>query len=131
LFRKRADADEPNIYQGALQQYEKLMARVLTEIVNSYVKQGTTIAFGSESLELTKDLSWTDYVKVSSDLQLSELKTSPLDPTNTKAISALGEILSKSFVTLNTFYANELRAGAGEAVSYMMKDLMVNINKVG
>ena len=130
IVPETADADEPNIYQGALQQYEKLMARVLTEIVNSYVKQGTTIAFGSESLELTKDLSWTDYVKVSSDLQLSELKTSPLDPTNTKAISALGEILSKTFVTLNTFYDNELRAGAGEAVSYMMKDLMVNINKV-
>lgn len=120
----------PNIYWAALLQYENLIANVLTEIVSSGIKAGTVCEFGTQSMTLASDLEWGDYANVSSDLQLSERNTSPLDPSGNTPTCALGEILSKAFVTLNTIYPNELRAGAGEAVHYMMKDLVVVINSV-
>lgn len=128
IVPEEADVDAPLIYQAALLQYEVLMARVLTEIVNSGIKKGATITLGSESYVMPRDLAWTDYVNVSSDKQLSIRTISPLDATH--SLSALGEILARNFVTLNTIYSSELRAGAGDAVAYMMKDLMVAVNSV-
>ena len=62
--------------------------------------------------------------------QMSAKDICPSDPTGKEPMCALGEMLAKAFVTLNTIYSSELRAGAGEAISYMMKDLMAVINQV-
>ena len=124
------DISNPQIYQAALLQYENLIAHVLTEIVNSSVPNGTELSYETSSITLTSDLKWSDFVTVSADKKLSVKMTSPIDPTGKTPICALGEILSKSFVTLNTIYADELRAGSGEAVSVMMRDLMAVINTV-
>ena len=124
------DPSTPNVYKASFLQYENLIAKVLTEIVRSSVPAGTEIVFGAQSMTLTSALSWSDFVNVSSDLMLSEKTTYPLDPSGNTPICALGVILSKSFVTLNTIYANELRAGSGSAISFMMKDLMAVVNSV-
>ena len=124
------DISNPQIYQAALLQYENLIAHVLTEIVNSSVPNGTELSYETSSITLTSDLKWSDFVTVSADKKLSVKMTSPIDPTGKTQMCALGEILSKSFVTLNTIYADELRAGSGEAVSVMMRDLMAVINTV-
>lgn len=120
-------------HKAALLQYENLIAHVLTEIVRSNIP-AQTITFGTgsnaQSVTLSKPLSWGDFVEVSgTDTKTLAIKTSsPIDPNGT--MCALGEILSKEFVTLNTIYSGELRAGCGEAIAYMMKDLMVPINSV-
>ncbi|MBR1415386.1 MAG: hypothetical protein IJ570_05935 [Prevotella sp.] len=121
------DASAPLIYQEAFQQYQNLMAKVLTEIVNSKVPASTVVTFGTESITLTNGMSWGDYVNISSDKVLSVKDTDPIGGTS---MSALGDILSKSFVTLNTIYPNELRAGSGSSISFMMKEIMVVINSV-
>lgn len=125
-----AEASNPLIYEDAFMQYENLMANVLTQIVNSGVKAGTTFNFGSESMTLASDLNWGDYVNVSSDLQLSRKTKSPIDPAGNTAMCALGEILARTFVTFNSIYPNELRAGYGAAIAYMIKDLMAVVNNV-
>lgn len=122
------DIDEPTIYEASLKQYQNLIASVMTEIINSKLPANTEITFGTQTQTLAKDLSWTDYVTVSSDLQMKSKTTCPFDDGS--AICALGEMLAKAFVTLNTIYSSELRAGAGEAVSYMTRDLMQVINSV-
>lgn len=130
IVPETAEDDEPLVSEEALKQHEKLIAKILTEIVNSSVPDGTTATFGTQSTTLTKALKWSDFVNVSPDLVLSNKETTPLDPTNNTPMCALGEILSNAFVTLNTIYPNELRAGSGASVSYMMKDLMVLVNSV-
>lgn len=128
IVPQTADESNPLIYEAAFLQYENLMANVLTQIVNSGVKAGTTFNFGSESMTLASDLNWGDYVNVSSDLQLSRKTKSPIDPAGNTAMCALGEILARTFVTFNHIYPNELRAGYGAAIAYMIKDLMAVVN---
>ena len=134
IVPEEADPSSPLIYEAAFKQYENLMANVLTQIIRSNVKKGTKITFNNhgteEAVTLDADLNWSDFVNVSADKKLSEKKTAPLDPAGTTPMCALGEILSKAFVTLNSIYANELRSGSGAAVSFMMKDLMVVVNSV-
>ena len=125
-----ADASTPSIYQAALLQYENLIANALTVIVNSYVPNGTNLSFDGNTQALSRDLRWSDYVSVSNDLTLVKKTTSPLDPTGNTEMSALGQLLSNAFFTLNTIYPDELRAGCGPAVSYMMKDLIGVLNPV-
>jgi hypothetical protein len=138
LCRIVPDAPETStspIYQAALLQYENLIANVMTEIIRSKVAAGEVSTFvnakgETETNTLANDLNWSDFVNVSSDLQLSVKTTDPFDPTGNTPMSALGDILSKTFVTLNTIYPNELRAGSGKAITYMTKDLMAVINSV-
>ena len=120
-------------HKTALLQYENLIAHVLTEIVRSNIP-AQTITFGTgnnaQSVTLSKSLSWGDYVKVTGD-DTKTMAVNDKDPVGSNvSMSALGEILSKEFVTLNTIYSGELRAGSGEAIAYMMKDLMAAINSV-
>lgn len=122
------DPLSPLIYKDAFLQYENLIAKALTEIVRSKVPAGETFTYGGESITLSQDLKWSDFVTISADLQISPKTTAPI--TGTLAMCALGEILGNSFTTFNTIYANELRAGDGEAVSHMIKDLMVLVNNV-
>lgn len=124
------ESSAPLIYQAALLQYENLIANVLTEIIRAKIPAGSTYSFEGSSVTLSTDLDWSDFVNVSADKQLSAKTTAPLDATGNTPMCALGEILARSFVTLNTIEDNELRAGSGMAVSYMMKDLMGIINPV-
>lgn len=114
--------------QPTLAQYEKLMAAVMTYIINSGIK-AKVVSFGSKTETVT--LNWKDYAVVTGDAgsyKLSEPTKDPAEPT--LELSLLGQRLAYCFVTLNTIHANELRAGCGQAVSDMISDLMANINQV-
>lgn len=114
--------------QGTLAQYQKLMAAVMTYIINSGIK-ATEVTFGSQTQTVT--LNWKDYAVVTGDAgsyKLSEPTKDPAEPA--QELSLLGQRLAFAFVTLNTIHANELRAGCGQAISDMISDLMANINQV-
>lgn len=114
--------------QATLAQYQKLMAAVMTYIINSGIK-ATEVTFGSQAQTVT--LNWKDYAVVSGEAGSYTLSEPTKDPAETtEDLSLLGQRLAFAFVTLNTIHANELRAGCGQAVSDMISDLMANINQV-
>lgn len=129
IVPETADPTNPHISQTSFLQHEKLMAAVLTQIVRSAI-ENQTIVYGGVSRNISA-LAWSDFVDVkgeSGGYTLNERTTSPLDAS--QPMCPLGEKLSKAFVTFNTIRANELRAGAGEAVAYVIYDLMGIINSV-
>ena len=134
IVPETADPANPHIFQASLIQHEKLMAAVLTQIVRSAI-ENETIEFEGNS-RFISSLSWPDYVDVTGDAAggylLNVRTTSPFKDTDGTVLpmSALGTILSKTFVTFNTIRPNELRAGAGEAVAYVIHDLMGIVNTV-
>lgn len=114
--------------QATLAQYEKLMAAVMTNIINSGIK-ATEVTFGSQTQTVT--LNWKDYAVVTGDANSYTLSEPENDPAETtEKLSLLGQRLAYCFVTLNTIHASELRAGCGQAISDMISDLMANINQV-
>lgn len=114
--------------QPTLAQYQKLMAAVMTYIINSGIK-ATEVTFGSQTQTVT--LNWKDYAVVTGDANSYTLSEPTKDPAETtEDLSLLGQRLAFAFVTLNTIHANELRAGCGQAISDMISDLMANINQV-
>ena len=114
--------------QATLKQYQKLMAAVMTYIINSGIK-ATEVTFGSQTQTVT--LNWKDYAVVTGEANSYKLSEPTKDPAETtEDLSLLGQRLAFAFVTLNTIHANELRAGCGQAVSDMISDLMANINQV-
>ena len=128
IVPETAEARAPHIYQAALLQHQKVMAACLTQIIRSSIPE-QSVTFGGESRTIPT-LAWSDFVKVEGEAGNYTMKVSNISPVkdgagNDQAMSALGEKLSMAFVTLNTIHANELRAGAGDAVAYMMKDLMI------
>ena len=114
--------------QATLKQYQKLIAAVMSHIINSGIK-ATEVTFGSQTQTVT--LNWKDYAVVTGDANSYKLSEPTKDPAETtEDLSLLGQRLAFAFVTLNTIHANELRAGCGQAVSDMISDLMANINQV-
>ena len=119
---------ETSVGNDPLAQYQKLIAAVMTFIINSGIK-ATEVTFGSQTQTVT--LNWKDYAVVTGDATSYKLSEPTKDPAETtEDLSLLGQRLAFTFVTLNTIHANELRAGCGQAVSDMVSDLMANINQV-
>lgn len=118
--------------QAAFAQYQGLIAAILTRIVDNTGVSGKEIYFPDDKGEkATITLKWKDYVTVSGEEGSYELAIPPKDPADpTQDLSLLSERLAYTFRQLNTIHANELRAGYGAAVSYMMSDVMANINQV-
>ena len=122
-----------HIYKDALLQHEKLMAAVLTRIIRSNV-QNKSYEMDGKTLSI-ESMSWSDYVQVGGEdgsYTVSQSTVSPFKDAagNEQPMCALGEKLSRAFATLNTIHPNELRAGYGEAVAHMVRDLMSTINTV-
>ena len=128
IVPETAYENTPGIYQAKFQQYQKLLAAVLTYIINSGVT-GKEISFGEENKTIT--LNWKDYAVVSGEAGSYTLSQPTKDPSSTtEDLSLLGQRLAYTFVTLNTIHANELRAGCGLAINHMISDLMANINQI-
>ena len=122
--------ESPKKTEAALKQYENLMANVLSEIVNSTSdKDQLTYTYGSESVTLSQPVKWSDYVDVTGT-DSKKLVKKTTDVIGTGNMCALGEILGNEFLTLNTIYDGELRAGSGSSIAYMMKELVATINSV-
>lgn len=134
-----ADPTEPHVFEAALLQHEKLMAAALTDIVRSHI-EAKTFYFPNEtnpiSTKYISNLAWSDYVNVTGDATsgytLTRKTVSPTKGENGEDLqmSLLGDKLSLAYTTLNTIHSGELRAGYGEAVSHMIRDLMAIVNSV-
>lgn len=115
---------------AAFTQYKNLLAAVMTKLVDSRV----VISGAYESVDFNDiSLGWKDYVTYNAGKLVRKTYTPAKeagDPDVLMENDALGEIMADAFISLNTIYANELRAGAGPAVSRMLGDLYEVINSV-
>lgn len=115
---------------AAFTQYKNLLAAVMTKLVDSRVD----ISGAYESVDFNvSSLGWKDYVTYNAGTLVRKTYTPAKeagDPDVLMENDALGEIMADAFISLNTIYANELRAGAGPAVSRMLGDLYEVINSV-
>lgn len=126
---RRIPADGSAWGQTAYGQYQSLMAKALTTIVNSQVAYNVTYNGQTKS----GTMKWSDYVEVSGSGTTATLITKTTDPsdgTGETAMSPLGEILCDAFKTMNTINTNEVRAGAGGAIAAMIGDLFNVISRV-
>ena len=129
IVPETAYEDAPGIDKPTLTQYQGLIAAVLTQIVEKTGVSAKEISFGGENKTIT--LNWKDYVTVSGEAGSYKLAIPEKDPADANQdLCLLGERLAYTFRQLNTIHADELRAGYGAAVSYMMSDVMANINQV-
>ena len=114
---------------AAFTQYKNLIAAVMTKLVDSR----ETITGTYSSVPFSVNLGWKDYVTYSESKLVRKTYTPAKesgDPDVPMENDALGEIMADAFISLNTIYAEELRAGAGPAVSRTLGDLYEVINSV-
>lgn len=124
---KRIPNDGTALSQTAFLQYEDLMAKALTKLVQTSVDYDVT--FGA--VNKTGTLKWSDYITVSGTGSTATMALRAKDPSNTEVdMCPLGEILGNAFVQMNTIYADEQRAGSGKAIDMMIGDLALIIQKV-
>lgn len=108
----------------AYRQYEHLLAAILTNIVN--YSDTYEASFGGTTY--TGTLAWKDYVEVDGGT-LKKRSTTPTDDSG-DALSPLGEIMADAFLTMNTIYPNEVRAGSAPTIARLLADLYNVIHPV-
>ena len=132
-----------------LQHYEEIIIKLLNGVVTAkYTVAAAGLVWsatenGDGSKNTTPiDLSWSDLIDVNattkaltSGASTTEITTTDSEPATTctrKSIAEcpLGEILVKAFISLNTVYDDEARAGSGQAIKHTMADLRTVIRKV-
>ena len=124
---KRIPNDNSAYGQTAFGQYQELMAKALTKIVQAQVDYDVT--YGTDHKAGT--LKWSDYVTVSGTGSTATMALKTTDPSNAEVgMCPLGEILGNTFIQMNTIYADEQRAGSGKATAMMIGDLAKIIEKV-
>ena len=124
---RRIPNDGTALSQSAFQQYEDLMAKALTKLVQTSVDYDVTF----DAVNKTGTLKWSDYITVSGTGSTATMALRAKDPSNTEVdMCPLGEILGNAFVQMNTIYAAEQRAGSGKAIDMMIGDLALIIQKV-
>ena len=124
---KRIPNDNSALSQTAFGQYQSLMAKALTAIVQT--QSNYDVTFGEEHKQGT--LKWSDYITVSGSGTTATMEVKTTDPSNGDvAMCPLGEILGGAFVQMNTIYANEQRAGSGKTITMMIGDLALIIQRV-
>lgn len=102
--------------EEAYKQYGRLIAASLTKIVQS--------SHDDETNNITTN--WSDYVTVED----GQLVLRSDDPSGAETLCPLGEILGNAYITMNTIYPNEVRAGSAKSVARLLGDLYVVISKV-
>lgn len=134
LGRRIPEGDGDNTsghYNGvnAFHQYQTVMAAVLTKIVQTSLTVTTPVTFGTDSWSGT--INWYDYVDVTGTAPSYIISPKAKDPAKTSDdLCALGEILANAFVTMNTIYTNEVRAGSAPSVARLLGDLYNVITSV-
>ena len=127
----------PEESESDFQQYQKLIAAVLTKIVQSSVSSTTDITYGTPTQTHSGGMKWSDYATVSSSSTgvITSIVAKTSDPAspdqeNPLAMCPKGEILADAFVKMNKVYPDELRAGSASDVARMIGDLYNAINSV-
>lgn len=123
---KRVPDDETSTYnKTAFAYYQKMLVAILNKIAK--------VSYSGTIDKIDYTVSWAAYAKdsgtgVSHSLAVND--KDPSDNTEAKPICALGEILGNAYVTMNTIYDNELRAGSGSAVERTLVDLFAVVHSV-
>lgn len=119
----------------AIEHWQDMIAKLINAVVSTHYQAAAgSITFGGFSNDGLEgrpgaiDIYWGDFVNVSSTGELTAKEVCPFNPTD--PISPAGESLAAAFVAFNTVYTNEVRAGSGSAVHYMMSDLYGIIHKL-
>lgn len=124
---RRIPADNSALGQTAFGQYQELMAKALTAIVQTEVTYDVTY----DAVQKQGSLKWSDYVTVSGTGSTATMAVATNDPSNnTVSMCPLGEILGNAFYQMNKIYDKEQRAGSGKAIDLMIGDLALIIQKV-
>lgn len=124
---RRIPADNSAWGQTSFGQYQDLMAKALTKIVQTQVNYDVT--YNAENKQGT--LKWSDYITVSGTGSTATMAVKTTDPSNSDvSICPLGEILGNAFYQMNRIYDKEQRAGSGKAIAMMIGDLALIIEKV-
>ena len=124
---RRIPADNTASGQTAFGQYQDLMAKALTKIVQAQTSYDVTY----DAVNKKGTLKWSDYVTVSGTGSTATMAVKTTDPSNGDvAMCPLGEILGNAFYQMNKIYDREQRAGSGKAVALMIGDLALIIAKV-
>lgn len=124
---RRIPADNTASGQAAFGQYQDLMAKALTKIVQAQTSYD--VNYGAVNKQGT--LKWSDYVTVSGTGSTATMAVKTTDPSNSEvAMCPLGEILGNAFYQMNKIYDKEQRAGSGKAINLMIGDLALIIQKV-
>lgn len=113
----------------ALSQYETVIAKAINDIINA----SSTVNVTRGDKTVNKIMAWKDYVNFANDGTITAKTKDPSTYVNDEdnvAMSPLGEILANTFVTLNTFKANELRNGQGKILAALIGDLNTLMNSV-
>lgn len=129
--------DGSAIGRTALVQYENVIEAALNKIINA----GGAVNETDGDKVVHKTMKWSDYVSFNSDGSLTALTYDPStkteDDTDTPEdesyevqMSPLGEILAKTFVTLNTFKRDELRNGQGKIIAALIGDICSTMAKL-
>lgn len=114
--------------ETAFKQWCNLLSTALTKVVQTSVHYDVSFPpQGANPESKEGDLAWSDYVNIVGET-LQAKATSPVTPT--EDMDPLGEILAGAFVTMNTIYSNEVRAGAASSVARLLGDLYEVINSV-
>ena len=118
-----------------LAHYQEMIATILNHIAQAsfHADAGTCtweVSAGGDGTTNANaiDLKWSDFVDVSTSGVLTQKTVAPLNPS--LPMCALGEILGDAFVTFNTVYGDEVRAGSGPSVTKTLTDLYAVIDKV-
>lgn len=114
--------DASSTGRTALSEYETLIAKVLNDIINA----SSTVNVTRGDKTVNKVLAWKDYVDFASNGTITAKAKDPstyVDADHCVNMCALGQILANTFVTLNTFKANELRNGQGKIIAALVGDL--------
>ena len=114
----------PATKEAEFKQYEALIAAILNKIINASATYNVT--YGGTSY--TGTVKWSDYIKVNASNGLERADNSPV--FTTEELSTKEQALADAFITLNTIYPNEQRAGSGPTVAKLLGDLYDVINKI-
>lgn len=117
--------DASSTGRTALTQYEKLIAKVLNDIVQA--SSTVNVTLGDKTVN--KTMAWKDYVNVASD---GKITMKEKDPSTDGSVNmcALGEILANTFISLNSFRSGELRNGQGKMIALLMGDLKTVMSSI-
>ena len=132
-----------------LSHYQEVLVILINQVVNSkYTAAAENCVWSSSSNgdgsknTTAINLLWSDLIDVDASSKALSKSVSTTEVTRNDATTVtvctkkslaecpLGEILVNAFISFNTLYSNEVRAGSGEAVKHMMADLQTVVGKV-
>jgi len=121
--RLESGSDEATNYENT----EKLLAAALNWVIQSELVNYPVTFGGTENVTI----AWSDYSRWDTSVTPNRIAPRIKDPVEpTEDLCSIGEALAVAYITLNTIYTGEFRAGSGHAVAIQLSDLYSTINPI-